>query len=210
MKELDSSIRTCSEKTDFMYLIDTPVVYHCHHFNLFLDQTIDDAMGPLEGQKIRFIAARETSRQLLSELIKKAEAETPTERLQIATLIFKKMGHGTLQIFSDSNGGEAFGEYLHYGYSWFQKYGQTIKQLHPTDVFAAGYIAATIEVVYDMKHEVIDVIESECSSMKAPRCTFEIKHKDRESPFVPLAEVSKKVCEAPELKFETGFHEKND
>ena len=47
---------------DLMSLAGVPVIYHCHHFNLFLDQTIDDALGPVEGPKVRFEAAREAFR----------------------------------------------------------------------------------------------------------------------------------------------------
>ncbi|NOQ62902.1 MAG: hypothetical protein GQ582_00125 [Methyloprofundus sp.] len=207
MKLLDSTARTCSEKTDFMYLLDTPVVYHCHHFNLFLEQTIDDALGWEEGQKVRFNAAREAARQLLSGVIKAAEAETPAERLQVATTLFKKMGHGTLQILSDYEGGEAFGEYLHYGYSWLQKYGHTVKQLHPNDLFAAGYIAAAVEVVYGLEPDAMLVTETECSSMKAPRCAFTVTKQISDEPFKALPTISKELCESAEITFETGLHE---
>ena len=36
------------------FFAHTPVVYHCHHFNLFLDQTIDDALGSKQVLCTRF------------------------------------------------------------------------------------------------------------------------------------------------------------
>ena len=43
------------------FVANIPTVFHCHHFNLFWDQTIDDALGHELSCRIRTAAAREVS-----------------------------------------------------------------------------------------------------------------------------------------------------
>ena len=61
-----SSLRRYLPEHDLMYFGPSPAVYHCHHFNLFLDQTIDDALGFEAGSRLRFLAGREFASPLLS------------------------------------------------------------------------------------------------------------------------------------------------
>ena len=51
------SLRAYIPDYDLMNYGGIPTVYHCHHFNLFLDQTIDDALGPGPGFTLRFTYA---------------------------------------------------------------------------------------------------------------------------------------------------------
>jgi hypothetical protein len=155
-----------------MSLAGTPAVYHCHHFNLFLDQTIDDALGSTEGPALRFTAARHASHDLLASLVEREGAATPVERLELAAKTFAAMGHGRLAIVADASGGTAHGDFLHYGFSWREKYGQLVKRRLPADAFAAGFAAAAIEVAFDLPRESMGGVEQACVALRAPRCEF--------------------------------------
>src|SRR4029078_4638709 len=99
-----NALRSLIPSQDLTFLAGVPYVYHCHHYNLFHDQTIDDALGEELGTKVRTIAARNAFRELLAALSTELGADTPVERLQLATDLFSWMGHGTLKLSVDETG----------------------------------------------------------------------------------------------------------
>lgn len=169
-----SSLRRYLLEQDLMFLSGQPAVYHCHHFNLFLDQTIDDALGTEDSRRLRTKAAREFSRALIAAVCARAEATTPPERLQVATELFRNMGHGTLDIDADAKGGKAHGSHLHYGFAWHEKYGARVRRRDPADAFAAGFAAAAVEVAFGLDFGTIDAKEQACVALKAPHCDFDV------------------------------------
>jgi hypothetical protein len=183
-----SSLRRYLPEHDLMYFGPSPAVYHCHHFNLFLDQTIDDALGFEAGSRLRFLAGREFASPLLAGAAELNGLTTPAEKLELASKLFSGMGHGRLQITADAKGGEVKGSFLHYGYSWSQKYGQIVKRKQPADAFGAGFAAAAAEMALGLPAESMGAHESECVAMKAPGCTFQLKPGDRGLRLPPVAE----------------------
>ena len=193
------SFRAYLPDLDLMTNAGAPAVYHCHHFNLFLDQTVDDALGPQEGAKLRFLAAREASHAFLRALCVRKGALTPVEKLSAAMEAFAAMGHGRLEITADANGGPADGEFLHYGYSWAQKYGQKVRRRHPADAFAAGYTAAAVEIAYGLERESVDATETQCVAMRAERCHFELKRGASPPQLPPVREAEIKAAAKPTM-----------
>jgi len=159
---------------DLTFLGSAPYVYHCHHFNLFHDQTVEDALGEDEAFSVRAQAAHDASRQLLSELVKSAGAETPAERLELAAATLPWMGHGKLELMTDAGGGRARGSYLHYGFTWREKYGSRVRRRHPADAFAAGYAAAATEVAFSLAPGSLRATEPACFACREPACEIEI------------------------------------
>ena len=160
---------------DLRFFGDAPVCYHCHHFNLFLDQTIDDAVGTQAGIALRTRAAHDAARQLLEGLSRRMGATTPPERIQLAQLAFAAMGHGTLELDATSDGGAARGSFLHYAHSWTEKYGDLVRRRYPCDAFAAGYATAAIEVAFDREAGSLAGEEVGCLCLREPGCSFEVK-----------------------------------
>ncbi len=158
----------------FRYLGDTPAVFHCHHFNLFLDQTIEDALGAHDATRLRMMASRDASYQLLSDIGNQQGLETPEERMDMARGLFAAMGHGTLSFQTSAFGGIAQGNPLHYGYSWCEKYGQKLQRMHPTDPVAAGFAAAATAYAFKLPVNTVTATETQCVSLKSDQCQFVI------------------------------------
>ncbi|MEZ4372161.1 MAG: hypothetical protein R3B07_15110 [Polyangiaceae bacterium] len=169
-----AKLRHYLPEQDLMLLGKTPVVYHCQHFNLFLDQTIDDALGPTDGAELRLRAAHEAAYPLIKSVCAAFGASTPAERAHIAERLFSVMGHGTLQADATATGGQALGHHLHYGYAWREKYGERVRRLHPVDGFAAGYAAAAAEVSANLPCGSLVSKETSCIALRAPHCEFKI------------------------------------
>lgn len=174
MLSLINDNRTLLEQHDFSFVASSPAVYHCHHFNLFFDQTVDDALGVERGIDVRTQAAYESSSQYLNALISSMPPTTPEERLEIASSVFSSMGHGKLDFQVTPTGGKAIGHNLHYGFSWREKYGAHIKRHHPADAFAAGFIAAATEAAFGLPLGSVECAESSCIAMNGEHCVFEV------------------------------------
>jgi hypothetical protein len=173
-----NALRSLIPSQDLTFLSDAQYVYHCHHYNLFHDQTIDDALGEELGTRVRTVASRNAFRELLSALAADLKADTPVERLQMATDVFSWMGQGTLKLSVDEAGGHAEGLFLHYGYCWKEKYGSKVKRGHPADAVAAGFAAAATEVAFDLPPGSMEAHEEQCVALRDPVCRFRIRRAD--------------------------------
>lgn len=171
----DMPLRRWIPEQDLLFLANQPVIYHCHHFNLFLDQSIDDALGHDVAWAVKSRASREMATHLIRGFCQIQGAETPAERLQAAQMLFGAMGHGTLSVLWDDQQGEAKGEYLHYGYAWKEKYGARIKRRTPVDAFAAGFAAAAVTVAFDMPDFSVVADEEDCVALRAKHCQFQLE-----------------------------------
>ncbi len=172
---------------DLIFLAEAPVLYHCHHFNLFLDQTIDDALGAEPGLELRTRAAHDAAYQLLEGLSRRLDLRTPSERIQLAQELFSRTGHGTLDIAAPGGEGEATGTHLHYGHSWVDKYGQLVRRRIPVDAVAAGFAAAASEVAHNLPLGTLRAHEEECIGLRDSQCRFRIERAPGQPRTPPLA-----------------------
>jgi hypothetical protein len=118
--------------------------------------------------------------------VARAGAATSVERLQLASALFSWMGHGRLSIEATAEGGTAQGEHLHYGHCWHAKYGAVVKRSHPADAVAAGFCAAAVEVTFDLEPGSMQAVETGCTALRSPACTFEISPVAGEAPDLPV------------------------
>ncbi|MEZ4224873.1 MAG: hypothetical protein R3B13_28225 [Polyangiaceae bacterium] len=187
------------EPHDLTFLARNPYVYHCHHFNLFHDQTIDDVMGEEAGYQRRARAARNAYRPILRGLFERMGASTVPEKLELAQSLFSAMGHGRVSLEAGEGREHGTGSFLHYGFAWREKYGERIRRQDPIDAVAAGYLAALAELAAaDGKPRAVK--ETECVAAKASYCHFDISPRaavpeDRDCPdegeieaFLPASE----------------------
>ncbi len=186
-----------THKTDYglLFIEDIPVTHHCHHFNLFLDQTIEDAIGEEESYKLRYRAAHQAFYRLLDRVQKKLNLTSQTEKLTAFSQLFSEMGQGKLIFEADENGGLVKGENLHYSYSWTKKYGDLVRRRTPADPLAAGYIAAVLEHIYNLPFDSFDVKETKCLALRDPHCEFIFTRKEPELELPPLDDI--KYSEKP-------------
>ena len=159
---------------DLTTLAGIPYVYHCHHFNLFHDQTVEDAAGEEAAFHLRVEAARRAGGKLLRALSHEVGAQTPAERLALASRLIHWMGHGRLDLLADATGGTARGEYLHYSFAWREKYGKKVRRRFPADAFGTGFAAAATEVAYDLEPGALRAREESCFACREEACAIEL------------------------------------
>lgn len=154
-------------------LSDQLVLFQSHHHALFLDQTIDDALGG-EGWAVRRQAAFEASHALLSSLGAGLGVRTPRETLDLATELFAAMGQGRLSFELGAEGGTARAEEAFHGLSFVEKYGDRVRQRKPIDAFAAGFAAATASLAYPSDWGLFDAEETSCVARGDAACIFSL------------------------------------
>jgi hypothetical protein len=189
--------RSALEGQDMAFLFDAPSVFHCHHFNLFHDQTIDDALGEEHGGQVRRNAAQSAFRPLLENLMNAIGAETPAERVAAASKLFANMGHGKLDLDVTARGGRATGAFLHYGYSWREKYGSRVRRSLPVDSVAEGFAAAAAEVALRLAPGTLVAKERDCLATKHQACTFEITPRAQPLPAPTLVDRQAVAAQVP-------------
>jgi len=170
----DDSPRSYLVGHGLMFLAERPACYHCHHFNLFLDQTVDDALGPERSTELRFHAARAASFELIRAVAEASGATTSEEILELAPGLFSAMGHGVLEVQGGGAETTMRGRHLHYGHAWSEKYGQVVQRSLPADAFAAGFAAAALDVAAGHAEPRFYAKEDACIVTRAPHCHFSI------------------------------------
>ncbi|MEN9231195.1 MAG: hypothetical protein Q6L68_09840 [Thermostichus sp. DG02_5_bins_236] len=124
-----------------------PVIFHCHHYNLFLQQTIEDPDW-IDGVSILQISAQEIFYSLLKNAFVTLGIETAAERLATAARMFSFLGFGQLNFEVTEGGGEVELANSHYAMGWLGKYGEQVNRTKPIDHMAVGYVAATLDATF--------------------------------------------------------------
>jgi hypothetical protein len=165
------------EPQGLLRLSDQLVLYGCHHYGLFLDQTITDALGG-EGWAVRRQAAFEATHALLASLSGELGAVGSFERLELASALFATMGQGRLMFDVTAEGGSVHGESLFFGGSFAEKYGgggptgPVLRNRRPLDAFAAGFCSAAASLAFPSDWGTLEAEEVNCVGRRDDTCSF--------------------------------------
>jgi hypothetical protein len=157
------------EPHSLLALGDQLVAVQAHHHSLFLDQTVNDALGG-EGWGVRRQAAFEATHALLASLCGEYGIVGARERLDLACELFSAMGHGRLELEITAEGGIARAHGLHFGESFSEKYGGKLRNRKPLDAFAAGFVAAAASLAYPSDWGTLEADESLCVARGDDHC----------------------------------------
>ncbi|MFT3711086.1 MAG: 4-vinyl reductase [Archangium sp.] len=136
-----------------------PHVFHCHHYNCFLQRSIADQSALIDHRPLLTDAATEVVSAELSK-IGQANAEE----------LFQHLGFGLLDTKGlSASGGFATVKASHYGLGWLSKFG---KASEPVCFFAAGFVEATARQRFGAN---FTVKETACVASGAHECRFELK-----------------------------------
>lgn len=142
-----------------------PHVFHCHHYNCFLQTSI--------AQQSALVDA--------ASLLSRAGAEVVTAQLRslsggvaLAEEIFSTLGFGKLTLGGlGVVGGEAAITASHYAMGWLSKFGGSST---PVCLFPAGFIEAAARAAFKGSYEVREV---ECLATGAKQCRFTVTPSQR-------------------------------
>jgi hypothetical protein len=160
-----------------LYVGDQLVLAQSHHYALFLEQTLFDALGG-ESRAVRWQAAFESAHALLGPMCAEqyggshGSRGSPKEKLELASDLFAALGHGRLRFELSAEGGTARAEALHHGTSFLAKYGGRVQNRAALDAFAAGYCSAAASLAFPSDWGRLEAEEVTCVARGDSICSF--------------------------------------
>lgn len=150
-----------------------PMVFHCHHYNTFLQQTIEDP-AYVDGPGIMVQAAREVAFEQLSEYFRQhPDVTSPAERLVIAAELYRTCGFGTLDFSDVAAGGQRVtAPTSHFAEGWLVKFGA---RETPCCFFAAGFAGGALDAAFGQPQGHHRTTETRCKATGAAACEFELE-----------------------------------
>ncbi len=155
-----------------------PIVLHCHHYNTFLQRTLEDALGEAMID-IQINAAAEETYELLQSVFSSSavngESQTADAIFRYAEELYRKMGLGIIDFSSltvpINDHSSIKSPVSHYAIAWLEKWGS---HEHPVCHFTAGFIKAVIASAHQEPLSEFKVEEVKCIVMKNDVCEFKI------------------------------------
>jgi len=148
------------------------VVFHCHHYNVFLQRTIEEGLKE-RAPALLTAAAMETARAVLNGLEASSPAGSPAAILARAAELLSANGFGRADAGGlGVRGGEVEIHSSHYAVGWVSKWGQ---RPSPCCFFAAGWFAGAVAVAGGLAPERVDARETACLAAGADRCSFSVE-----------------------------------
>ncbi|MCC6557796.1 MAG: 4-vinyl reductase [Polyangiaceae bacterium] len=148
------------------------LVMHCHHYNAFLQRTVEEGLGE-RAAALLTAAAMETARRVLGGLEDEAPSGSPRACIERAAALLGENGFGRVDAAGlGERGGAAIMERSHYALGWLAKCG---RRASPGCFFAAGWLAGAVAVAGRLAPERVVGRETECLAAGAERCAFVVE-----------------------------------
>jgi hypothetical protein len=144
-----------------------PMILHCHHYNCFLQRSIQDAEY-IDSAPILVGAAAEVAFAQLTNLL----ARTPDIAARKATVeaLYRACGLGLIDLSAlTDRGGEVRTRSTHYSIGWKEKFGRS--QV-PVAFFSTGFLAGALAAIYGLPPADVQARQTVCRSTGADEDVF--------------------------------------
>jgi len=152
---------------------DEPMLFHCHHYNTFLQRSIEDA-DYIDSQPFLVGAAAEVAYAQMQNLFSAVNVGDEKRRKQLAGELFRWAGFGSLDLGTiKETGGTVSTPHSHYAVAWKSKFGDSNR---PVCHFVEGWLAGTAAAIYNQPFASYSVEETSCKSKHSDnKCEFSIR-----------------------------------
>jgi hypothetical protein len=154
-----------------MTLGEARLVFHCHHYNLSLQRTVEDALGYDVANDVQRAAAAEAARRMLA--VPFAGLQTLDARLAYAKSLFAELGFGVADLAGlDGQGGRVVLHNSHYAVGRRSKWGVSER---PACAFPTGFWAGALASAAQVGAERVLAEEKQCAAMGSRSCEIAIE-----------------------------------
>jgi len=162
-REYQFPVRLLAEE-NLNLLYDEPVVFHCNHYNLYLQRTIEDAGEYISSEKILQDGAAIAAYSALQKIfVRDLSLASPKARLSVASSLYSQLGFGLLPVSElTSDGGKVVTPVTHYSFGWLKKWGKRSK---PADYFTCGFLQAALALAHNVPLGVFSAKQVKCLSL---------------------------------------------
>ncbi len=156
--ELDINHRRC-------VLGREPQIFHCNHYNTYLQRTILEDAPYIDSIEFLIGAAAEVSYSQFSNIFNKNQ--TIEDKKRLAQEVFQWAGFGLIDLRNLSEkGGTLTTPVTHYSSCWAQKFGYSKK---PVDYFTTGWVAGVMAALYEINPKNIFAKQTACISVEGTK-----------------------------------------
>lgn len=146
-----------------------PAIFHCHHYNTFLQRSILDAED-IESRPVLIGAAAEVAYAQLREIFAGQELSEVSARAALASELYRWAGFGVLDLAGlSAEGGTISSEFSHYSLGWKTKFGESGA---PVAFFDQGWLAGALAAIHDLPLGAYSVTQSACMATGAERNVY--------------------------------------
>lgn len=154
-----------------------PMIFHCHHYNVYLQAVIEDTSSYLNVYPMLSDSAQEIVYTQFSNFFKETENQDLSieDKKYICQDYFRFCGFGIIDLTNlTKEGGGVIAPFEHYGIGWKTKFGLREKNKKGVAFFAAGYIAGATEAIFDLPLGTLCTEQKECISQGDTKSSFEV------------------------------------
>lgn len=153
---------------------DEPMVFHCHHYNVSLQQALLDA-GYLDLRPVLVGAGAEVAHHQLSRLFVQHNVRSREQRRTWVEHLYRWAGFGTIDLSSvGDSGGLVSTASSHYALGWNSRFGVSKE---PVCYFASGFLAGAFAAIVDAPNGAYDVRHERCVASGSQSCVFELSRR---------------------------------
>ena len=163
-----------------------PMIFHCHHYNVYLQAVIEDTSSYLNVYPILSDSAQEIAHTQFSDFFKQDENKhlSIEDKKYVCQDYFRFCGFGIIDLSSvTKQGGRVISPSEHYGIGWKTKFGLRKKNKKGVAFFAAGYIAGATEAIFGLDLGTLTTEQKDCISQGAEVSTFDVFKNSNTSSF---------------------------
>jgi hypothetical protein len=144
-----------------------PMVLHCHHYNVFLQRSIQDAEY-IDSTPILIGAAAEVAFAQLTDLL--ARTADIAARKATVEALYRACGLGLIDLGAlTERGGDVRTRSTHYSIGWKERFGRSRT---PVDFFSTGFLAGALAAIYGLPLADVQARQTACLSTGAAEDVF--------------------------------------
>jgi hypothetical protein len=169
-------------RTGIVTIDNEPMVFHCNHYNRFLQLVVEDCHY-IKREPILVQSAMDVARRQLSAHFSTAPDQSRTERLAYAQAVYQYCGFGNLPLADlpvSNHGHQLVETHSHYGQALRLNYG---KRGWPGEFFDLGYALGTLAATDNQSYS--GKIYDDAISMGSARTTIQLTPADTPLPPCP-------------------------
>lgn len=151
---IDQAHRRC-------FVGNEPMLFHCHHFNMYLQQSIRDATY-IDSEPFLIGAAAEVAYSQLRHIFAHNEIRDVPARKAMAEQIYRWAGFGTISLETlFESGGSSATLHSHYAMGWQARNDRPAER--PICYFTTGWLAGALAAIFDSPPDAYQVRETRCA-----------------------------------------------
>jgi len=143
------------------------MILHCHHYNCFLQRSIQDAEY-IDSAPVLIGAAADVALAQLTSMLP-TSAEVAARKTAVEGL-YRACGFGLIDLSAVSDrGGEVRTTSTHYSTGWKEKFGRSQA---PVAFFSTGFLAGALAAIYRLDLSSVQARQTQCRSTGAQQDVF--------------------------------------